>query len=556
MKKKEQKVFIDKKDSLESVVHRVINSEAERVILNIPRGSALGSSVSNFQILKRESEAVGKEFSIESVDDHILGLSGLAKIPAINPIFGDGGKIMADIMPISKARRKDIEENVGEDIEEKKVKVSEEKEEEEEEEEEKNEEETEESPEEEYEDEEESSFHERENLYDQEEEEVKRKWWKIPVTALILASLALLFYGAVFKWLPKASVAISLERVTVLIEEEVVVSPDFGVTGRGPEGKVAVAGEILTARRNSGEALFPATGRETVESRARGELIVVNAFSSASQPLVASTRFVSPEGKVFRLDRAVTVPGAQVVGGTVEPSQIRVSVTADEPGEEYNIGPSIRWRIPGFEGTPRYEGFYANAPERMEGGFVGEISVPTEEDVEQAREKVERSLEDSLRGQMNILLMEDFELFNEAQVFDVADYEVMNSDEEGKFILFMEGRLRYLLFRESDLNGFLTAQTKLNLEEGVRLERKDLSYDNVEMNWEDQELSFIVKGEMIFINDAFMEDFKESILGKRENELRRLVLVLPGIENASISLWPFWVKKVPTNPKKVEVTLR
>ena len=85
------------------MVGQLTGLEAEKIILNIPKNSVLGSSVHNFQILERECETAGKELAIESVDERILGLASLATIPAINPVFKTRERAVMDILPNESA---------------------------------------------------------------------------------------------------------------------------------------------------------------------------------------------------------------------------------------------------------------------------------------------------------------------------------------------------------------------------------------------------------------------------------------------------------------------
>ncbi len=73
------------------------------------------------------------------------------------------------------------------------------------------------------------------------------------------------------------------------------------------------------------------------------------------------TRFLALDGKIFRLTKGITVPGAKIVEGKIIPSSIEAAVIADQPGEAYNIGPVSRFSIPGLKGTPKYEAFYAES---------------------------------------------------------------------------------------------------------------------------------------------------------------------------------------------------
>ena len=48
---------------------------------------------------------------------------------------------------------------------------------------------------------------------------------------------------------------------------------------------------------------------------------------------------------------------------------------------------------------------------------------------------------------------------------------------------------------------------------------------------------------------------RREIAGKDEKSLQSLVFALPGLDKATISLWPFWVKRVPENEKKIKVEI-
>ena len=107
---------------------------------------------------------------------------------------------------------------------------------------------------------------------------------------------------------------------------------------------------------------------------------------------MATTRFVTPDGKLFRLVSSVTVPGAQVTNGQIVPSSIDAPVAADQPGDAYNVGPVNKLTIPGFQGSPKYNAFYGQLASGTSGGFVGTKAVPTAADITSGKDKSERGV--------------------------------------------------------------------------------------------------------------------------------------------------------------------
>lgn len=89
-------------------------------------------------------------------------------------------------------------------------------------------------------------------------------------------------------------------------------------------------------------------------NRARGFITIFSNWNSA-QKLIATTRFISTGGLIFRIDEDVSVPAL---------GQITVSVTADAVGSKYKIGPSV-FSIPGFAGTDRYTAIWGESYQSM-----------------------------------------------------------------------------------------------------------------------------------------------------------------------------------------------
>ncbi|MCP6720340.1 MAG: hypothetical protein KJI72_03440 [Patescibacteria group bacterium] len=509
--KSEKKIFLDQQDDLDAAVNRISKTRAHILILNIPRGSVLGKSLDNFHILKRESVTAGKEILVESVDDYILELASLAKIGAVNPVFKQQERIISDILPKPKFKRKkqdtppleQVEENVPTRKTEKKP-------------------------------------HKKTPF--------RWRWIVISLFVVLLGGGAFVLVNSI---LPRATVVMTLKKFPTSFDEQIEISSqavDTSFSG----SSIRLPGELLTARRNL-SMRFPASGKEKIERKTKGVLTVYNAYSSEPQVLIATTRFLSPDDKLFRLDERVVVPGAKIIDGKIVPSQIEVLVTADKPGEKYNLEPQSGWRIPGFKGTPRYEGFYADALNPLTGGFIGEEPVPTEEDIESAKDAVITSLKSVLESQMLVLLSNRFKLFDGAREFEVLREEVEPVDEGGNFGIFTEAELRYLVFEEETLKETIAEKAGGSLPPDLRIRDSSFNYRQVEVDLAQGEMSFFVDGTILFEPDIDVENLKSQLFGQNEQELRRIILFLSGLERANISLWPFWVNKVPTNSKRVKI---
>jgi len=304
---------------------------------------------------------------------------------------------------------------------------------------------------------------------------------------------------------------------------------------------------------------FPASGYQKVESKAKGKLTVYNAFSSEPQILVATTRFLSPDGKIFRLDKAVVIPGAKIVDGKVVPSSIMVEVTADKAGIEYNIGkPSGRWFIPGFSGTPKYDKFYAEAASVFEGGFVGEKAVPTD-DINKAKAVLEQTLKDTLFSQL-LAVSNELKFIEEMSMFKLVKFEInSNVDADNNFSAFGEGEMYRIGFKEENLKDALIKKISQPLQAKLTyplvVNKFDFKYSGSQVDFDKGIASLTVSGQAIFVPAFDKEAFKKEIVKLKGEALREKTYKINGLERARIVFWPFWVNSVPSRENRINLVL-
>lgn len=143
-----------------------------------------------------------------------------------------------------------------------------------------------------------------------------------------------------------------------------------------------LAATQLSIERNA-SASVQATGTKDQGTKASGNVTVYNSYDSTDHPLVAGTRFVAADGKVFRSTASVTVPGGSLSGGQVVAGKVTVSVQADQNGDQYNIGPT-RLSIPGLP-AGQQAGIYGQG-EQMQGGTSKTVKVITQGDIDKAKQ--------------------------------------------------------------------------------------------------------------------------------------------------------------------------
>ena len=309
----EKKFFLNKNEDLDVAVGRLVEARSHIVVLNIPRDSVLASSLNNFHVLRRESLTAEKELHVESVDDRVLELAALAKIKAFNPVFKRRERVISDILPQPRLiQRIGRDEPVFRKTPEVKIEEAAAREEIDE-------------PTESENTEEEAPFELKKAIPPAEAKKAFRgnRRHRLLRITFSFALVILIVAGGTFvaiRVLPKATVEMILKKVPVTFAYEVEATSERQ-TAAIQGTKIVLPAELLKAKGNLSLS-FPASGREKVERKAEGTLTVYNAYSSEPQVLVATTRFLSPGGKMFRLDERVTIPGAKIENGKIVPSKI------------------------------------------------------------------------------------------------------------------------------------------------------------------------------------------------------------------------------------------
>ncbi len=314
---------------------------------------------------------------------------------------------------------------------------------------------------------------------------------------------------------------------------------------------------------------FSATGEKEISEKAKGTITVYNEWSSQSQTLVETTRFLSENGKLFRTTKTVVVPGANVLGGKTVPGTAVVELEADVAGEEYNIAASD-FTIPGFEGTVKYSTIYGKSTTAMTGGATKKATVMSADDYTKAKQtltdicldkastKLKEVLEERKIASDNI--SDDLKLLNFAIKEQIVnESSSLKIEEEGeKFTFTLKVKAQGIVFDENNLKIMVNDYFASSLPEEKEIIENSgkVSYPN-----EAKSVDF-TNGKMVFDINAeeqvmwrIDEDHLRSMIaGKTGDELKVFFMDMSEIENVEVSFWPFWVKKVPASSEKINIS--
>lgn len=318
-----------------------------------------------------------------------------------------------------------------------------------------------------------------------------------------------------------------------------------------------IPGEILISEKVISQE-FSSSGLFLKETQSEGIIRVYNAYSTYPQVLIANTRFVSAEGRLFRSLERVTVPGGKYEGGKLQSGFLDIRVRAAEAGPEYNIKPST-FSIPGFAGTARYTAFYGKSFEPMKGGFREEVPQITQKDLDDAlenfKERVKKEAEDVFKNKIS----EDLVLLNEAfRREEQSPFFSAKAGEEGdSFIGEIKILFKALVFKQSDLEkilkDFIASETKKD---------KVLKADSLQMSYM-PEIIYLEQGQMTLDLDFSAKIYskidtgllKKEITGKPLTETGIILDEKSGIIRSEVRLFPFWQSIIPKDFQKIKIEL-
>jgi hypothetical protein len=509
-----EKIYINKRDSVPAVIHKILKCGDDEVVIYVPKESKLKEGGDDFHLIVREARSAGKRLALESVDENIIKLALSAGIEARNPFFKESRKPLADIIPkkILETKHLKVEEDEKEIKERRGFR-----------------------------------FKIKKSRIVVEKPPRRRIFFKILILGTIVGLALLAFF-----YLPRAEINLTLKRTEWKFKDEALAAVN---SEPSVSGKIIIPAQLFKLEKNL-VLDFPASGEKYIQQKASGKITVYNAYSSLPQLLIKTTRFMTPDGKLFRLAENATVPGAKVVDGKIIPSSIEAKIEADKPGAEYNVGLVSRLVLPGFQGTLKYKGFYGEFKEAVKGGFAGKAKVPTETDIASAKDKAKKELEDSLELESLNKIPANLKVVDKASEFKILNQQIGTvSDEKGNFKVTMSVEKRILAFRESDLIGALMSKFTENAAGDFTMKDYDLKYGENRSDFKTNRLYLAIEFESKWVDAFKSQEFESRILGKKEAEIKSLILTFPAIEKAEIKLWPFWVKTAPGDAKRVKVVV-
>lgn len=300
---------------------------------------------------------------------------------------------------------------------------------------------------------------------------------------------------------------------------------------------------------------FETTGRKLVEEKARGKVKIYNTYSSSPQKLVVSTRFITGSGPLYRLAKTIIIPGASVEEGRIVPRFVEADLIADQAGKEYNLEKQVNLRIPGFEGTPKYEAFYATAGNGFTGGFKGEARVMSKDDLKRGQEEATRLIYEELKNEVVHKIPQGFRTLDGLREIQIIKITMPREESRAdKFVIEVGARARIFAFREQD--------SKLLLQELALKDHptKEVLGGSATVNYQVQTADFekgkaliALDGGVKAVNKVPEEELASLVRGQKKDSVKEFLGSREELASFKMSLFPPWRTSAPKDVGKIKL---
>lgn len=367
----------------------------------------------------------------------------------------------------------------------------------------------------------------------------------------------------------KAEVTITAGRETVSLDGTVGVAKDPGpgeIPGRVLQGTFEKIQEFeVTGEASEGEEVTEEPEEERLpdnQVRARGKVRIINDYSR-EQPLVRTTRLLTPDGKLYRIDDSVVVPA----GGEVE-----VEAYADQTGYAFEIDDG-EFTIPGLY-EPLQDDIYAVSDD----GFVAqpidgeEVTTSEEAPAEPTGPKVSRAdLDRAEKELMDVVLARaKEELATEAGSPDMEVVYVVKVAEKGHsvsvgqvsetVISSLKLDVTAVYYSTDDMQALIRQRLKERIPEGrefLPFEGSSVSYslENADEESEQAEIRVTADaGYRLSLEHPLLQP--ESLTGKSREDADSMLRSIEGVQDVQIVIKPNWLNRIPSFKDKVSIMLQ
>lgn len=356
---------------------------------------------------------------------------------------------------------------------------------------------------------------------------------------------------AVALWTSSVKATITVTALEELVSVDAIIDISASPESNQIRGRV-VSGAYVEAKEYEVEPIEISEDIPRTPTKTKGRVKIVNNYSK-EQPLVATTRLLTSDGKLYRIDKNVNVP----VGGSVE-----VDVTSDKEGFEFEIGKGIKMTIPGlWEGLR--DKIYAETVTEITGEnpASGPITMVTADAIVKAQEELYTTV---LETAKKTLILEAGADPTWESVFLVTESKKQSNATAGqkmdRFMAQVRVSVTAVFFPRQDVASLVRTKLTQKLSDGYSLSDIDMSQISFKLEKVDESKNMAtlsVRAEALSkLTESSELLRKDAIVGLPMDEVIRKWSAIDGVKEVDVSLQPNWVQRLPSMKDKITVIIK
>jgi len=363
---------------------------------------------------------------------------------------------------------------------------------------------------------------------------------KIAIRFIILALILVAIVG--YFSLTKLTITISPNKEVIpgTLAVDVYGNDNPASQSNGIKGNIARLEETVSGT-------FTATGEKASSGQFNGRVKIYNNYTEA-QPLVASTRLLTADHKLFRIKNSVTVP----VGGSIE-----VDVYPDKPGSDMAIAPT-RFTIPGlWEGIQ--DKIYAESLTAFSTAADTQ-KVITDSDVEKAKQELSDQLVDKVKQSLGgVDSQYDQVLFDSNSA--TAQIELVGAkvgDVKPQFEAKIKNIVNVISFDNTEISDLAKNQLTSSLSSDktlVGITPDSLTYSlanyNAESNTATVNVSF--SGQVVASKTDFID--KAKLANLNQGQIESYLNSIKEINSFELKFFPGFIKRAPSLIDRIQIVI-
>ncbi len=293
---------------------------------------------------------------------------------------------------------------------------------------------------------------------------------------------------------------------------------------------------------------FSAKGKEVLGEEVTGKITIINNYIK-NQPLVATTRLLSSDNKLFRLKNTVNVPAG---------SQVEAEIYADTPKPDMAVAPG-KFTIPGLWAGIQDQ-IYAESKEPMQ--YRQKVKYIIEQsDIDKAVSQLKDDLIVNAQNQVK----EAYSDYDQS-IFAVDNNSVTQEvdgkvgEEKEKFSIKMKIMVTVVAFNDDEIYNQVKAKLAAALaddKEVSKLDKKDMAYALV--NFDLNQGAALVSVDSVaqaVLKDSAKIIKKNNLTGLNYEQLKAYLNGLPEVAGYQINFFPSFIKKAPNLVDRIEVEIK